>query len=346
MQRRLTSPLTLLLLATAVIGAPGCAKKLTTPDAGLIAGSFPPGVRDSLDRTPSNLTVWPDTPLPVYDANSGLLLYTAYRSQAGAYVGEITDYTGATGYQMFRREGNQAFSMFQDFALTPTRRWADHDYYGTANGTLVLPPAQLYEFADPVPPAVADPAYVGRALIAGLTGAAYPLTNLGVLTPGVPIDSMAYTGSSSPPDSLVGLTWQAVPGAVGYWVHVYQKRSDIRDGSEVVVTALPAAIATGKVRDFFIGYFPASVTSYKVGSPVPTGARVLVYRILAGQSAVFIRVSAVDATGRMIATTLGPDSDTDATHQNIGGQDVSIRYSINARRVTPQRPLPPPIAAP
>lgn len=335
--------LVLLVLAAAMIAAAGCAKKLNTADPELVAGAYPEGTRDSLDHTPSNLVVWPDVGLPVFNNLTSQLLFTAYRARAGAYAGVITDYTGATAYQMFRREANDAFFSFNDFDREPIRRFADHDYYGSSTGTLVLPPAALYEFTDPFPPATSAPAYIGRALITGLSSSGSPLTNLGVLVAGATIDSMAYTGVSRPADSLINMTWTTVPGAAGYWVHIYNKRADIQDANEAIVTALPSPIATGKVRDTFIGYIPAPATSYKLGDPVPAGGRVLAYRLISGNQEVFIRVSAVDAAGRLIATTLGPDSDNDAGHVLINGQDVTVRYAINARKVTPKRPLPPPI---
>jgi hypothetical protein len=335
--------LVLLLLAAATLGAAGCAKKLNTADPELTAGAYPEGTRDSLEHTPSNLTVWPDVGIDVVDNATSAFLFTAYRARAGAYAGIIADYTGATAYQMFRREPNDAFFSFDDFDRAPARRFADHDYYGSTGGTLVLPPAQLYEFVDEFPPAVSSPAYVGRALITGISSAQYPLTNLGVLPANATLDSMPYTGSSTPPDSLINMTWPAINGAAGYWVHVYQKRADIQNANEAIITALPSPIATGKVRDFFIGYIPAPATSYKLGNPVPVGGRVLAYRIINGRQEVFIRVSAVDASGRMLATTLGPDSDTDAGHVTINGQDVTVRYAINARRVTPKSPIPPPV---
>lgn len=338
---------TLLALAIAALGSTGCAKKLTTVDAALIAGVFPEGVRDSLDRTPSHLVMWQDTGLPVSsNADPNILFYTLYRGQAGGYVGQVMDYTGSSAYQLFRRESGGGFSPFQDFAFTPARRWSDHEYYGGATGTLVLQPAQLYEFVDPNPAAIPDPGYIGRAVIAGLSGSSYPLTNLGQAPAGAPVDSMQYLGSPTPPDSLINMQWSAVPGAAGYWIHIYQKRQDIRDGRDAVITALVSPIASGKVRDFFIGFIPAPATSFKLGDPVPAGGRILVYRILNGLQEVFIRVSAVDADGRMLATIMGPSSDTDASHQVVGAADVQIRYPINGRKVTPNRPPPPELPTP
>ena len=72
----------------------------------------------------------------------------------------------------------------------------------------------------------------------------------------------------------------------------------------------------------------------------------MVYRILNGLQDYFLRVSAVDADGRMLATTMGPSSDTDASHQIINGTDQQIRYPINGRKVTPNRPPPPDSPAP
>lgn len=333
-----------LALALVALVAAGCAKKLTVDQIGALLASYPEGSRDSLERTPSDLVVWPDAPNEVTNIFDGdTTTYFAYRTGAGAIQGAIFDYLEAGGYQLFRRESGGGYRLFTDFVLTPYRRWADREYYSAAQGTVVLPPAQVYTFADAAPPAIPLTGYVGRAVISGVSSGDYALTNLGETAGGSAIPGLAYTGAIASPDSLIDLRWQAVAGAAGYWVHVYQNRADIRTGDEAITIGLPAPVAIGKVRDLFVAYIPAPRTSYKLGDALPLGSRVLVYRILAALQPVLVRVSAVDANGGMIATT-GPNGDTGAFREAVGAQDRLRTFPLGAVIVTPNRPPPPELA--
>jgi hypothetical protein len=273
-----------------------------------------------------------------------------YRSAPGAIHGSVVDYTQAGGYQMFRQEDGGGYRRFSDFALSASRRWSDRSYYGAASGALSLPPAQFFTFTDATPAVALAKAYVGRAVITGLSGANYPLTNNAAARDTVAIPSLRYTGRTglpgnpdtgpAPPDSLLEMSWDAIPGAAGYWVHIYVKRADIRSSEDAIALAHPAPIATGKARDIFIGYFPAPLTAYKLGSPIPLGSRVLAYRVIQGLQEVYIRISAVDANGRMIATT-GAAGDIDAVQERIGQVDRRRTFLLGAKKVTPDRPRPP-----
>lgn len=333
-----------LLAAIAALAAlTGCARKLTSVDEALVAGVYPEGVRGTGAQTPSDLVVWHDAGIAVVlDADPDSVVAEVFRVREGAPVGLVFDYINAGGYQMFRRETNGGFRAYEDFVRTPTKRWTDHDYYGGATGTVVLPPAQLFEFGDQAPPGTAMPAYIGRALLEGLSSAEYPLTNLGQTVAGASLAALQYTADETPPDSLITMSWSPVAGAAGYWMHIYSRRGDLVPGFETIRTGLPSPIATGKVRDFFIGYVPASFTSYKLGDPVPAGGRVLAYRIINGFQEVLVRVSAVDADGRMLATTLtGTNTNYAETGLILNGAETAVRFPLNARVVVPQRPPPP-----
>lgn len=344
-----------LVAAIAVFIATGCAKKLPVGPVGSHLVAYPEGRRDTLERTPSDLVVWSDGALVVNETSSDTTViprrtFTVYRSGPGVMHGVVVDYIEASGYQMFRLEDGGGYRAFSDFALTASRRWSDRSYYGGAAGAVVLPPAQFYAFADPTPAAIPLKGYVGRAVVGGLTGSSYPLTNHGAAPDTIGIASLRYTGLTglpgnpdsgrAPPDSLLDLSWEAVAGAAGYWVHIYQKRADIRTSEDAFAIAHPSPIANGKVRDLFIGFFPAPRTSYKLGNPIPTGSRVLVYRVLIGLQEVLIRVSAVDAAGRMIATT-GSAGDLDAVQERFGQVDRRRTFLLGAKKVTPDRPRPP-----
>jgi hypothetical protein len=344
MRRTLRSlPALVAVLGLVGLGGTGCAKKIAVDQIGAQLVAYPEGRRDTLERTPSDLVVWLDAPDVVQDNFSPGGSYTAYRTGPGAVQGQIFDYIEADGYQLFRRESGGGYHLFNDFVMTPYRRWADRAYYATAGGPLVLPPAQFYTFSDAAPPATPLAGYVGRAVISGFSGADYPLTNLGETASGSAIPNIHYTGATSTPDSLIRFEWDPVAGAAGYWVHVYQTRADVQTGDEAVAIGLAAPVAIGKVRDFFVGFIPAPLTSYKLGDPLPLGARVLVYRTLPSLVPVLVRVSAVDAGGNMIATmcTVG---DMGAYRETIGATDRIRTFFLGAFIVTPRRPPPPTIA--
>jgi hypothetical protein len=348
-------PPALVITAVVLLALPGCAKKLPVGPVGTALVGYPEGQRDTLERTPSDLVVWPDVPVVVHETSSDSAViptrdFRVYRSGPGVMHGIVVDYFQSSGYEMFRQEDGGGYRPFNDFAVTVERRWSDRSYFGGAAGAIVLPPSQLFAFFDPTPAAIPLKRYVGRAVVAGLSGSSFPLTNAGTTPDTTGIPSLRYTGLTgtpgdidtgpAPPDSLIDMSWDAVPGAAGYWVHVYQKRADIRASEEGIAIAQPSPIAVGKVRDLFIGYFPAPRTRYKLGDPVPLGSRVLVYRVLIGLQEVLIRVSAVDAAGRLIAIT-GSAGDFDAFAERIGQVDRRRTYLLNAKRITPDRPHPP-----
>lgn len=347
--------MTLLAMAALMVAAVGCSKKIPSGPFGSYLVAYPEGIRDSLERTPSDLVVWPDVPLKVFEVGSDTIVFpartfTVYRSGPGVMHGEIMDYVQASGYQMFRDENGGGYRSFNDFPLSPERRFTDRSYYGSAGGALVMPPAQFFPFSDATPAAITERSYVGRAQVTGVTGSTYPLTNRGTTPDTTAIPDMQYTGLTglpgdpdsgpAPPDSLLALSWSTVPGAAGYWVHIYQKRNDVHTSSDALTIAQPAPLATGKVRDKFIGFFPAPITAYKLGDPVPPGSRILVYRVLIGLQEVFIRVSAVDASGRLIAA-ISTSGDLDAVSERFGQVDRRRTFLAGAKKVTPARPLPP-----
>lgn len=339
-----------LAVGLALTGLAGCAKKLPLDprEWGLVA--YPEGRRDSLERTPSDLVVWPDLPVTVREVWSDTTAgpdrtFLFHRSGPGAMQGAIFDYTQADGYQVYREEAGGGYRQFTDFSLVPRKRWTDRMHYGAQQAPLVLAPAQLFGFTDLVPAALAQRSYVGRAVISGLSSANHPLTNRGVSPDTSAIPTLRYTGPVKDEplgqrlDSLLIMSWETIPGAAGYWVHIFQKRADIQISEEAIAIGLPSPIAMGKVRDLFIGYFPSSITAYKLGDPLPTGVRVLVYRVLLGNQEVLIRVSAVDAAGRLIATT-GTAGDSEDFAEKFGQIERRRNYGLGATKVTPGRILP------
>src|SRR4029077_20329593 len=82
---------------------------------------------------------------------------------------------------------------------------------------------------------------------------------------------------------------------------------------------------------------------YRLGDPLPDGGRVLGYRVLQSLIPVLVRVSAVDANGKMIAT-ISTNGDQALYRETIGAEDRLRTFPLGAIIVTPKRPPPPTIA--
>jgi len=359
----------LLALSLALLTASGCSKKLSVDELNHLPVSNPDGIRGTLDQTPSDMVLWTDFPSQVQEITvvggiTDTTYYNVYRSGAGAVQGVILDYIQSDGYTVFRGQDMHdsagvavggGFRPLDDFTRTPFRRWADRNYYGLASGTVALEPAQLFAFSDPTPPADSLKTYLGRSVMMGVSSTHSQLTNRGQTRSNGTVSQIVYTGEIQPPDSLFRISWQAVPGAAGYWIHVYStflRRKELNaSGDEAIRVGLASPIAMGgdrmMARDGFIGYVPAPNTSFKLGSDVPLGGRILLYRVLPALQEVLVRVTAVDAMGRMIAITgrndafvseQGPAFGTDSYREDDGSR--LRNFPTHAILVTPKRPPP------
>ena len=200
---------------------------------------------------------------------------------------QLLDGTDASGYQIFSRDANGGFRNRLDHVLTSPRKWTESNW-------------ELYPFDDTTPGSFSPATYVGRGLVAGTATPQSPLSNLAQVS-GRPAGSIVWAETKAPTDSLFNMAWSEVPEAAGYWVHVFQYRSDLTAGAKRAGAA-PSPVFNDKVRDIFVGYVPniaGPVVSYKLGSP--TGATVLLRRGTLNGQTYQVRVCAVDANGAMIA---------------------------------------------
>ncbi len=261
---------------------------------------------DGLEGVPSSsqLVVYPDQAIKAYildDAGDPtcsvddtlVALLDLYAVGPGVAHGIIFDYTDANAFEIFRRDGS-GFRPLKDFDLQPVKRWV----YGQADA---------FTFTDPKPQPIPLQEYVGRGVLQGTVTQKSPKTNVGKIT-GAPSGALSYTARTNicgdippfgedPPDSLLPMQWSPVPAAAGYWVDVYQ----FAPGADFLSSAFPSPVFTGRTVDFFLAYFPASVTSYKIGDPVPAGGRILTRRTLLNNTDYAVRITAVDANGQLIA---------------------------------------------
>ena len=312
----LRSPLFRALPAVLVLVAlAGCAEKVTNVDASYTA---PEGQYDAAAR----LVVYPDLPitvdtfvdlLPDGPDSGDSLATTEQRTVApGALHGMIVDGTAAAGYQVLRREANGGYAQLKDYVLSPVARFFDSHW-------------ELYAFVDGAPTSFSPPTYVGRGVVSGVVTPLSPLTNLGQVTSEDMVADIVYTGDPEPADTVITVSWEAVPEAAGYWIQIYQ----FMGGSEgKLLSAQPAPFVVSDVRNFFVGYVAAPASSYKLYEP---GAQVLFQRGLIMGSEYYVRVSAVDDRGGLLAFTYGDSSyiRTTGSYQ---------RYRLGAAIVRPMMP--------
>jgi hypothetical protein len=309
--RRIAPLAAVALVALAMLG---CTKKITSVDPNFTA----PEGRPSAD---ARLIVYPDAPitvetwtdiLPDGPGPEDILVSTEQGYIApGTLHGLILDGTPASGYQVLRRESGGGYAQLKDYVLNPAVRFLDSQW-------------EVYTFDDAQPSGFSPPSYVGRGVVAGAVTPTSPLTNVGELMPGSDIPALRYTGVAAPLDSNITMSWEAVPGATGYWIQIYQFKGG---AVEQLLAAAPAPFIPGNVRNFFVGYVAAPATEYKLGEP---GALVLMRRTLLKSVEYLVRISAVNDQGEMIAFTYGD-------WQYIRAAGMYYRYRGGAAKVTPKR---------
>jgi len=317
--RRIAPLAAVALVALAMVG---CAKKVTSVDPNYTA----PEGKYSVD---ARLIVYPDAPItvetytdnppdgPGADGRPGeedVFLRTEQVYVApGTLHGLILDGTPASGYQVLRRESSGGFAQLKDYVLNPVVRFLDSQW-------------EVYTFDDGQPSGFSPPSYAGRGVVAGAVTPTSPLTNVSELM-NSDIRDLKYTGRRSgtkpaPLDSNLTMSWEAVPGAAGYWIQIYQ----FKGGSEAqLLAAAPAPLIPGNVRNYFVGYVAAPDTTYKLGQP---GALVLTRRTLLNSVEYLVRISAVNDQGELIAFTYGD-------WQYIRAVGTYRRYRIGAAKVIP-----------
>jgi hypothetical protein len=316
-------------LAVVALGMAGCAKQVTNPDSNYVLDSTyvsnpSHGGIEGRYSTQAQLIVHADAPLTldsladkvpvgIRGPEDSLVWTRTFEFAPGTLHGMIIDSTAASAYQVLRREGNGGFARLKDYVLNPVVRLLETRW-------------EVYTFDDAHPSGFRPPTYVGRGVVAGGVTRSSPLTNAGELRVET-VPALRYTGLPFPPDSNIAMSWDAVAGAAGYWVQIYQHGGGVVE-AERQVAAQPAPLATRYVRNSFVGFMPPGVTSYQLGEPLPPGAKVLTMRPLINGREYFVRVAAVNGRGEMIAFTYGD-------YWFLGGITGYKRYRMGAARVQP-----------
>jgi len=312
----------LVMLGLGAFGLAGCSKRITSVDASFQVEGLP---------STSQLFVFPDTPTigDLYrdtlesgpSAGDYIIDHPVfYTVGAGTNRGMIFDYSQAGDFQIFRQESNGGYLNLKDFPVRDTKQWVDSQ-------------SELFQFVDQAPVSASADRYLGRGIINGVVNNTSPLTNVASPTAAA-IGSIDYLGDTSPDDSLFTMAWTPVAGAVGYWVQVYQFRSDLRTLQDRILAGAPSPIYGDKATDLFIGFMPAGVTSYKLGDPAPPGGQVLYRRQTLFNFFYNVRVSAVGPAGEFLAFT---GETGDALLQQFVDQTYLI-YPLGAVVVAPTHP--------
>jgi hypothetical protein len=318
----------------------GCAKKPTNPDASYILDSTyvsnpsHGGVEGQYSQS-ARLIVYPDVtmsrdsmvdkdPVGRQGPEDSLASTTAYPMSPGTVHGLIVDQTAASAYQVLRRESNGGFASLKDYFLNPAVR-------------LLESQSEVYAFDDPRPASFDPPTYVGRGVVSGQISRTSPLTNLGKLASREMPDLAILTPPPAPtlprawPDSNITMRWAEVSGAAGYWIQIYTYASGANEDARFLLSQ-PAPLVTRLVLNRFVAFVPAGTTEYQLGQEVPPGMIVFMRRMLLMNREYYVRVSAVDAAGRMIAFSYGDYwiDKKEGVHYN--------RYRMGAARVQPKIP--------
>lgn len=293
---RFFTPRRLALLALAALALPvalaGCGKQVTSADATYTTLEGTPNADSRLIAwadQPNTVWIWQDEGQPGPTVDDDFLKSTehVYRNGPGTFQTVLLDGSQASGFEMYRRAKNGGYEPMRDYVLTAPSKWLDSQW-------------ELYELSDSSPSGYSPPTYQGRGLLAGAVTARSPLSNTAQVT-AIVDTSLKYLGNTAPSDSLFLMEWTNVPGAAGYWLHVYQFRADATN-QEVVESGTPKPVWNGKVRDNLVAYVAAPATSYKFNAP---GALVLTMKPPIRGQVYLVRITAVDASGQILAYMAG-----------------------------------------
>jgi hypothetical protein len=283
------------LFALGVLAAvAGCAKKVTSVDAGYTTLEGRPDANARMLAwydTPDTVLVYRDLgtpgPSPDPDAETDTLYerVATYATGPGIIHTLLIDKTPALGYQFYRYASNGGLQQLTDYTIAPSVKWLSSGW-------------EMYSLTDASPSGYRPSTYVGRGLLEGKVTTNSPVTNLAIATGTSPsAATIKFTANTSPTDSLFQMSWTPAAGAAGYWIHIYQFQSSATLETRRSSGA-PAPILDGGVKHVFVGYVDGSTTSYKLGQP---GAEVLTFTApIRGQS-YYVRITAVDAHGNVIA---------------------------------------------
>jgi len=327
--------------ALAAFALASCSEKITTVDPSFTA---PEGKAS----TQSALTVWRELPTHIYVYKSNppapdelvdVLEFGV--SIPGQLHGVIRDSTTSNAYQVFRREPNGGYRSLYAYTTLPARKWFDRGW-------------ELYDFTD-ADSTVPTRTYIGRGVVGGTATLGSPLTNE-ASDQVREIAGITYTGKNGfdnhgnpvPLDSLFLMEWKPVPNAVGYFIDVYQWGFNLVRLEEQIASGMPAPLFFGKSHDVMVAYMPVQEpqpdpVQFRMPAPDarPPEVRTMTVRQTRFGQEYLVRISAVDASGQLIAYTYGDNSQR-ITKLPGGGELPSGEFAVfpvGAVKIVPSRPI-------
>lgn len=306
---------TAVALATAALVLASCSRRIANPDASY---TVPEGVpSDSV-----HLVVWADEANPLYlfqdqaplDADPGDVLIRVdprRRGTEGSVNGMVFDGTTANSFQVFRREEGGGVRQFSDVLAQGAQRWLESGW-------------EIFRFNDPNPSP--PPTYIARGLREGIANANSPLSRA-ARAEFTPVEDLGVRAVWWSPRWSIKITWNEHPDAVRYFIQIYTFRGDLRSTSEKILSGTPGPLYDGQAHNIFVGSVLAPRNFYMAGfhsvrDSVVDHAQILSirqgeflniarvgdqYDTTAAKLPYRVRVSAVDANGRLVATSRGPD---------------------------------------
>ena len=236
----------------------------------------------------------------------------------------VLDGTPANVFEMYRRDDGGRFVRTTDFPIQSKFKYVNAGF-------------EEFFTTDPVPGRFSPSSYLARGLLDGVATHASPLSNESRLSQ-PDVLPITYNGDHQPLDSLFVISWVGVPGAVGYWIHAFEKPIA---GGQRLQMALPSPIAYLTAGDLLIGYYagnnPNAQIQYRLGQPL---FKLKSTAPLLGRD-YYIRISGVDSTGQVIAMTPG-DLDSLALSADLAflappsytPEKTKVYFSLGGTRVT------------
>jgi len=310
-----------LAAAAAIVG---CAKKITSVDASYTKLEGVPSSRSLLFVYPEMSPSWslwrdlgdkgvgiPGT--PGYGLDERIDSMTA--APTGVEHVMVIDGTSATGYELYRTASNGGLERVGNFVVDAAHKWLATQW-------------DIFETRVSLPGSY-QPTFIGRGVVNGVAGPSSPLSNTAIPAAVQVVPTISYTDSLTPADSLFHLSWSPVPAASGYWLQVYTFTSRATT-IEQEQSGMPCPIWNGNVSNNLVAFVPAPTTAYQLGQT--GGATVLTFTPPIHGHTYRVRVTAVDAAGRVIAFMKARDFLDDLLVQS---DSTYVRYPMSSVTVQP-----------
>lgn len=231
---------------------------------------------------------------------NGQAQITSYRNLSpGVVHGVILNRTGSEELEVWRSDPNGGVRQLFDFTLKPVKRWMDR-------GT------RVYEFYDTDASRSPNATYYVRGLVGGFGGASSPVSNPSTPSAAALTDIRYFAERYGTPagttfigaDSNITMQWNPVPGADRYLIQIFQYGSQVLTLDQRILTGAPAPLLLQDAQDVIVAEVPGSAsTQRRILDP---GITFYTYHPLRMRTDYYIRISAMNSSGGMIAMTKGP----------------------------------------